>query len=369
MRHKNPPVAYRGEILGIDMTCTLYFHIIATSMQAVKKAVQTGEAMTTYIITGATGYIGSALIKFILEAGQAGGENTPFRIIALVRDRQKASVMLPEGVELVQTDLCDRRCAEQMLEVGREVDYVIHCASITKSAEMIAHPVEVTESIVNTTQNILEFARRASVKSMVYLSSMEVYGNIDCRNGQRVKEEEVCRGELEVLNVRSCYPLGKRMAENICFSYYKEYGVPVKIARLAQTFGHGILPEDNRVFAQFARAVQNGEDIVLYTNGGSIGNYCDIGDSVRGIMTILKKGTDGEAYNIVNEKNTMTIQQMAELVAEQVANGKIKVKYEISDDNSRGYASDTGLQMSGQKLEDLGWKPQKLLCDMYRNMI
>lgn len=325
--------------------------------------------MTTYIITGATGYIGSALVRFILKDGQAGGENTPFRIIAPVRDMQKALGMLPKRVELVQMDLCDRRCVGQMLEAGNGADYVIHCASITKSAEMIAHPVEVTESIVNTTQNILEFARRTPVKSMVYLSSMEVYGNIDCVDGRRVKEGEVCRGELEVLNSRSCYPLGKRMAENICFSYYKEYGVPVKIARLAQTFGHGILPEDNRVFAQFARAAQNGEDIVLYTRGGSMGNYCDIDDAVRGLITILKKGTDGEAYNVVNEDSTMTIRQMAELVANQVADGKIKVKYEISDGRSRGYAPDTGLRMSGQKLEGLGWKPQKMLCDMYRDMI
>lgn len=325
--------------------------------------------MTTYIITGATGYIGSALIKYILKGGQTDGENREIRIIAPVRNMQKASGILPAEVDFVQMDLCDRRCVGQLLEAGNGADYMIHCASITKSAEMIEHPVEVTESIVNTTQNILEFARQIPLKSMVYLSSMEVYGKIDCMDGLRVKEEEVCRGELEVLNARSCYPLGKRMAENICFSYYKEYDVPVKIARLAQTFGQRILPEDNRVYAQFARAVQNGKDIVLYTKGCSMGNYCDIDDAVRGIMTILKRGTDGEAYNVVNEGNTMTVRQMAEFVANQVANGKIKVKYEISDDNSHGYASDTGLQMSGQKLENLGWKPQKMLCDMYRDII
>lgn len=325
--------------------------------------------MTTYIITGVTGYIGSALIKSILKDGQIDGGNQGIRIIAPVRDMQKAQGTLPVGVDLVQMDLCDRQCVGQLLEAGNGADYMIHCASVTKSAEMIAHPVEVIESIVNTTQNILEFARRMPVKSMVYLSSMEVYGSIDCVGGRRVKEEEACRGELELLKARSCYPLGKRMAENICFSYYKEYGIPVKIARLAQTFGQGILPGDNRVFAQFARAVQNGEDIVLHTRGSSMGNYCDIDDAVRGIMTILTKGTDGEAYNVVNEENTMTIRQMAELVANRVANGEIKVKHEILDDNFHGYAADTGLQMSGQKLEDLGWKPQKTLCDMYRDMI
>lgn len=325
--------------------------------------------MTTYIITGATGYIGSALIKFILKGGQIDGGNQELRIIAPVRDMQKASGMLPEEVDLVEMDLCDRRCVGQMPEIGNGADYMIHCASVTSSAEMIAHPVEVTESIVNMTQNILELARRLPIKSMVYLSSMEVYGNIDCGDGHRVEEAEVCRGELEILNARSCYPLGKRMAENICFSYYKEYDVPVKIARLAQTFGKEVMETDNRVYAQFARAVKDGRDIILHTSGSSMGNYCDIDDAVRGIVTILKKGMNGEAYNVVNEENTMTIRQMAELVANQIANGKIKVKYEISDHNSHGYASDTGLRMSGQKLKDLGWKPQKMLCDMYRDII
>lgn len=321
--------------------------------------------MTTYLITGATGYLGSMLTAFLLNERQISDRNRECRIIAPVRDLSKASAMFSEGVELLPIDLCDRRCVEQLVEAGSGVNYVIHCASVTKSAEMIAHPVEVTESIVNTTQNILKFARRIPIKSMVYLSSMEVYGSIVCRDGQRVKEEEVRRGELEVLKTRSCYPLGKRMAENICYSYYKEYGVPVKIARLAQTFGGKLQETDNRVFAQFARAAKNGKDIVLHTRGNSMGNYCDIEDAVKGIMTILEQGTDGEAYNVVNEENTMTIRQMAELVANQVAGGKIKVVYDIADDNHYGYASDTGLRMSGEKLRTLGWQPRKSLKEMY----
>lgn len=323
--------------------------------------------MATYFITGATGYLGSMLTAFLLNERRTPDGEQQCRIIAPVRNLRKASEMFSEGVELLQIDLCDGRCVERLAEVGSGVDYVIHCASITKSAEMLAHPVEVTESIVNTTQNILKFARRIPLKSMVYLSSMEVYGNLACRDRLRVKEEEVCRGELEVLNARSCYPLGKRMAENICYSYYKEYGIPMKIARLAQTFGGKLQETDNRVFAQFARAAAKGENIVLHTEGNSMGNYCDIDDAIMGILTILEKGTDGEAYNVVNEENTMTIRQMAELVANQVAGGKIKVVYDIADDNHYGYAPDTGLRMSGEKLRALGWKPQKTLYEMYRD--
>lgn len=324
--------------------------------------------MRTYLITGATGYIGAALVKSIFR-DEKNGENLKCRMITPVRDIQKASRLLPAGVELLQTDLCDRKSVERLLKVGSGVDYVIHCASITASAEMIAHPVEVTESIINTTQNVLEFVKCSPVKSMVYLSSMEVYGNIDCQNGHRVTEDGVSCGAVELLSSRSCYPLGKRMAENICYSYYQEYGVPVKIARLAQTFGSEIRDTDNRVFAQFARAAKNGEDIVLHTEGNSVGNYCDIEDAIRGIMAILEKGTNGEAYNVVNEENTMTIRQMAELVADQAAEGKIKVTYDIPNDNAYGYAPDTGLRMSGEKLRKLGWRPRKALQEMYRDVI
>ncbi len=312
--------------------------------------------MSAYLITGATGYIGNMLVKRIMKNGCKP------QVTALVRNVKKACQMLPPEVEIIQSDLCDK---QTIVGSGAVYDYVIHCASVTGSAEMISHPVEVTESIVNATQNVLELAKRCRVKSMVYLSSMEVYGNIDCKDGHRVTEEEASRGAVQMLSCRSCYPLGKRMAENICYSYFKEYGIPVKIARLAQTFGEGILPSDKRVFAQIVEAVRENRDIVLHTKGQSMGNYCGINDAVRGILTILEKGVSGEAYNVVNEKNTMTIRQMAELVAEKTAGGRIRVVCDIPRENVYGYAADTGICLSGEKLCRLGWKPVESLEKMY----
>jgi len=326
--------------------------------------------MKTYLITGGTGYIGSSLIRFLLSDRQVNYKNPDVHILAPVRNLDKAFRMFPEGVDFLFADLCDRRCVGQLLENVYSADYVIHCASITASAQMISHPVEVIESIVNTTQNILEFARRrSSVKSMVYLSSMEVYGNITCQNGRRITEEEASQGAVDLLSSRSCYPLGKRMAENICYSYFKEYNVPVKIARLAQTFGEGVPDSDRRVFAQFAKAARECSDIVLHTKGNSMGNYCGIHDALSGILTILEKGENGEAYNVVNETNTMTIRQMAELVTEKIASGKIKVVCDIADENRYGYAADTALSLSGEKLMSLGWKPEESLGEMYRQLI
>lgn len=314
----------------------------------------------SYLITGATGYIGSMLVKHIRETDREA------RITALVRDREKAKSVLPDGASVLAADLTDRAAVRQ-LEVS--CDYLIHCASVTRSAEMVSHPVEAVESIVNATQNVLGLARRCGVQSMAYLSSMEVYGALDCGKNCLASENEAAQGAVELLEARSCYPLGKRMAENLCYCYYKEYGLPVKIARLAQTFGSGVLPGENRVFAQFARAAREGRDIVLHTRGESVGNYCGIRDAIKGILLILEKGENGQAYNVVNESNTMTIREMAELVAEKTAPKKIRVVCDIPEDNPYGYARDTGLRLSGRKLRGLGWTPAQGMEEMYLELM
>lgn len=318
--------------------------------------------MDKYLITGATGYIGSQIIKFITS-----NSNEDLSITVIVRNIKKAEQLLPPFVKIVELDLANDKLKESL---GVDFDYIIHCASITKSSYMVQYPVQVIESIVNTTQNICELARHCpNLKGIICLSSMEVYGSMDCSDGHKTTEEEVGEGVVDVLNARSCYPLGKRMSENICYSYFREYSLPIKIARLAQTFGQGVLSTDKRVFAQFAKSVIEEKDIILHTDGKSTGNYVEINDAVKAILLILKEGNPGEAYNVVNEECTMTIRQMAELVAQEIAMGKIKLKFDIPEENTFGYATPTGLRLSGSKLQKLGWQPTASLVDMYREMI
>ena len=209
-------------------------------------------------------------------------------------------------------------------------------------------------------------ARKKQIKDMVYLSSMEVYGLVNDIGRMRMEGE---LGDVDLFSSRSCYPLGKRMAEHYCYLYQQEYGIPVKIARLAQTFGKSIRLDDNRVYMQFARAAYEGRDIVLKTKGDSMGNYCASDDAVDAIFTILYHGKAGEAYNVVNEANTMCIRDMAELVAGHIAGGQIDVRMELEDSGTTGYAPDTGLRLSGEKLRKLGWYPAKKLTEMYQDVI
>lgn len=312
--------------------------------------------MDRYFITGASGYVGSMLAKRILSDGQA--------LSVLVREPARLDQDILSKAEVFQADIMD---SEALGRIAGRYDYIIHCAAPTRSAYMLSNPVEVAGAIVAGTENVLKLACRCGVRSMVYLSSMEVYGQIDCPDGKRVREDEL--GYIDVTDARSCYPLGKLMAEGLCHFYCAEYNVPVKIARLAQTFGRGIRLEDNRVFAQFASSVRDGSDIVLHTAGDSTGNYCSIDDTVEAILVILKKGEASEAYNVVNEANTMRIRDMAQLVAEKVARGGIKVRYDIQDRACFGYAAATGLRLSGEKLRRLGWEARCSLEEMYLDML
>ena len=318
-------------------------------------------------VTGATGLVGSQIVRGCACLNREKALN--MKILAFVRNREKAEDIYGEllnrgDVQLVVGNILDS--PETYISDDAPIDYIIHAASITTSKVMIEKPVEVLEVSLMGNRNMLELARRHQVKKYVYISSMEMYGKFD--HGDDLISEEKS-GTIDILNVRSNYPESKRMCENMCVAYMKQYGVPVSIARLAQTFGAGILPGENRVFAQFARSAINGTDIILHTKGLSEGNYCYTRDMVVAVLTILLKGKVGEAYNVVNEESHTTIADMARMVVEEIAEGHITLTYDIPEENIYGYAQDTKMKLSSQKLRELGWEPSVGLEEAYRRMI
>lgn len=323
----------------------------------------------TYFITGVTGFIGSLLTRTLLTSKPY--QMKQIRIIGLVRDLCKAHHIYQDydcsGIEFITGDLI--QVTPQLLQNKyhiNQIDYIFHCAANTRSGDMIQYPVETANGILIGTNNILELARTFLVKSMVYLSSMEVYGSVP-KSSERITEDHL--GTIETFSTRSCYPLGKRMAENLCFCYYKQYQVPVKIARLAQTFGPGVLPNETRIFMQFAKCAMTNQDIVLHTKGDSVGNYVDSVDAVNALMLLLTNGENGQAYNVVNESNTMTILDMAHLVVSKIAHNKINIVFDIPADNPFGYAAKTELRLSAKKIRSLGWTPNFGMEEMYSRMI
>lgn len=303
----------------------------------------------TILVTGATGLIGKLCVKSLLNSGY----NT--QVIALVRDEEKAKNIFGESKRLTYLV----QDINQRINTTRRVDYIIHAASTTSSKDFVEKPVETIYTAINGSRNILEFAKNKRLEGMVYLSSLEIYGVNEKEN---IKERDY--GYIDILNPRSSYSESKKMVETMCISYGTEYGVPVKIARLAQTFGAGVSISDNRVFAQFAKAIINKENIVLHTKGETKRNYCYTTDAVRGIFTILSKGENNNAYNVANENSYCSISEMAHLLENEYT----KVEYKI-DEVNRGYNPTVKIALNTEKLNALGWEAKVNLKEMFDRLI
>lgn len=303
----------------------------------------------TILVTGATGLIGKLCVKSLLNSGY----NT--QVIALVRDEEKAKNIFVESKRLTYLV----QDINQRINTTRRVDYIIHAASTTSSKDFVEKPVETIYTAINGSRNVLEFAKNKRLEGMVYLSSLEIYGVNEKEN---IKERDY--GYIDILNPRSSYSESKKMVETMCISYGTEYGVPVKIARLAQTFGAGVSISDNRVFAQFAKAIINKENIILHTKGETKRNYCYTTDAVRGIFTILTKGENNNAYNVANENSYCSISEMAYLLENEYT----KVEYKI-DEVNRGYNPTVKIALNTEKLNALGWEAKVNLKEMFDRLI
>lgn len=303
----------------------------------------------TILVTGATGLIGKLCVKSLLNSGY----NT--QVIALVRDEEKAKNIFGESKRLTYLV----QDINQRINTTRRVDYIIHAASTTSSKDFVEKPVETIYTAINGSRNVLEFAKNKRLEGMVYLSSLEIYGVNEKEN---IKEMDY--GYIDILNPRSSYSESKKMVETMCISYGTEYGVPVKIARLAQTFGAGVSISDNRVFAQFAKAIINKENIILHTKGETKRNYCYTTDAVRGIFTILTKGENNNAYNVANENSYCSISEIAHLLENEYT----KVEYKI-DEVNRGYNPTVKIALNTEKLNALGWEAKVNLKEMFDRLI
>lgn len=312
----------------------------------------------TYLITGATGLIGSALVrKLAFEKDNI--------LICPIRNKEKALKIFPTEMLKYPNNLHLIECnLEGYLEsLDLKIDYIIHCASPTASKFFVEHPVETILFGLHTTSSIMKYAQTNNVRSIVYLSSLEVYGTVT-NDAEAINED--FQGYVEVTNERSSYNMMKRLCETLCYSYYKEYGVPVKMVRPTQIIPSNIEENDNRIYAQFARRAALGEDIELHTQGFSARQYLYIDDAVDAILTILYQGKDGEAYNITNESCYISARDMASFIQTNFnPHGKVFVNLK----NDLGYAPTTRLRLDTSKIKNLGWQPKTGLFEMFDVLI
>ena len=303
---------------------------------------------SSVLLSGSTGMFGSLLIDVIMTKNETGLNCT---IYGINRDLSKAKERFHKWLDndhlhLMAHDINDPL---SLKETGK-IDYILHLASNTHPVQYATDPIGTITTNTVGVQNLLDFAVQHDTSRFMLVSSVEIYG--ENRGDTELFDEDYC-GYINCNTMRAGYPESKRCAEALCQAYRAQKGLDAVIARPTRSYGPTMLITDTKAISQFIKKGLAKEDIILKSSGTQSYDYTYAADTVSGLLTILLKGEDGEAYNIVDEASHMTLKDLAELIA--TINGK-QVVFELPDEvEAAGYSKVTKARLSGNKIKELGW--------------
>lgn len=305
----------------------------------------------SFLLTGATGLIGSFFVDAIMQYNQTLPENERCSIIALGRNQAKAEERFSPWFSMPEFQFITHDVRMPLPKLKKFPDYWIHAASPTHPMAFIAEPVNTIFSNIAGIQNILEYAATQSRNRVLFLSSVEIYGQN--RNDTDYFLEDYC-GYLDCNTLRGGYPEAKRVSEALCQAYIAQYGVDAVILRLPRCYGPTMQMTDSKVSAQFLKRAIQRKDIVLKSDGNQLYSFSYVSDAVNGILWTLVLGKTGEAYNLADKRSDITVKELAELVAKCA---ETNVVYEVPTAlDCQGTSTVTKALMNGEKLKTLGWK-------------
>lgn len=237
----------------------------------------------------------------------------------------------------------------QAINLDINPDYIIHAASNTHPALYVNNPVETIKLNINGTANVLDFAKEKMGCRVLFLSTMEVYG--EDRMVDKFSEQNV--GKIDFTYFRSCYPESKRLCETLCSAYNKEYGTDIVTARLGYIYGPTVKLDSSKADVQFLNRAIEKQDIVLKSRGLQQRSYCYVADTVAALLFVLLQGQTGQSYNVSSDLGNVMLRQVAEILAE---NAGVKVVFDI-DENvvATGGSQVQNSTLDATKLESLGW--------------
>jgi UDP-glucuronate decarboxylase len=253
------------------------------------------------MVTGGAGFIGSHLVRRLLEAGHE----------VLVVDnfysgsRQNlADVLHHERLEILRHDVT--------FPLYVEVDEIYHLACPASPVFYQRDPVQTTKTSVMGSINMLGLAKR--VKAKILLSSTsEVYGDPIVH-----PQPESYWGNVNPIGIRSCYDEGKRCAETLFFDYRRQHDLPIKVARIFNTYGPGMRPDDGRVVSNFIVSALKGEPLTVYGDGSQSRSFCYVDDLVDGLIRLMGTGHEVTGPINIGNPHEFTMLELAELVVETV---------------------------------------------------
>ena len=281
------------------------------------------------LITGANGFLPAYLVESLLYLNHLNPNNNVV-VLALVRNINNAHNRFREYMNDSKLIFIEQDVCEPILE-DYGVDYVIHAASQASPKFYGVDPVGTLSANVIGTINLLNYSRLSNVKSFLFFSSSEVYGELS--STQMPISEDVF-GYINPTNVRSCYAESKKMGESVCVSYNHQFGLPVKIVRPFHTYGPGMKLDDGRVYADFVSDILNNKDISMQSDGTATRAFCYLTDATIAFLKVLIGGVNGEAYNVGNPKEEHSILDLAEMIVKIYPDKKLKVIKHIRVDNT-----------------------------------
>lgn len=304
------------------------------------------EKECTVLVTGAAGMIGSSIVDAFLCADEELGGR--YHVVALGRNEAKLKSRFayadPQFLSFAVQDVV------VPLRIDRPIDYIIHAASNADPVAYSLYPAETMLTNIYGANNMLEYCKEHKETRLLVTSTFETYGKIEGKDCY----SETDSGEIDLNQIRSCYPESKRCTEILMRCYHQEYGLDCVIARLCSVYGPTMSKNDSKAHAQFIRNGIAGEDIVLKSEGLQKRTYAYVMDVISGILAVLFRGRSGEAYNISNEASVATIAEVARTVANICGT---QVRYDLpSEVERRGFSRPQNCVLDNGKLKALGWQ-------------
>jgi len=219
----------------------------------------------------------------------------------------------------VETDICN-------FSLDEDVDYIVHMASIASPPVYQKHPIEALDANLVGTRRMLELAKDKKVKGFLFTSTSEVYGVVP---DDKIPTSENFYGITNSFGPRCMYDEGKRGAEAYCYSYFKIFNLPIRIARIFNTYGPRLDTSSfsyGRVIVRFINQALANDPITIYGTGMQTRSFCYITDQIEGLFRLLlTPNLDGEVINIGNE-NEIPILDLAKKVI-QITGSKSNLSY------------------------------------------
>jgi len=279
--------------------------IISEDIQKVQSNVkELKEAVDgkTFLITGGAGFIGSWICDLLVgfDANVICVDNLSSGITTNVDHLLKH-----DNFRFLNEDICK-------FDTDDKLDYIVHMASVASPLSYLSLPIETLDANVVGTRRMLELAKKNNVKSFLFTGTSETYGNPDDTN---LPTPETYYGYVNSFGPRAVYDEGKRCAETYCYAYLHKFNLPIRIARIFNTYGPRLdiksKTQYGRVIVKFILQALSKQPLTVYGDGTQTRSFCYIIDQVEGLLKLLLlPNLNGEVINIGNT-NEITILELA----------------------------------------------------------